>query len=188
VSCVLDELASLNYLPQLHLALTQARRFNLKMVVGFQDKGQLEARYGREATTLIGMPKTKIYLRTGDASAARWASENLGDIEVERISESSTHGRHNGSTETLQRTTERLVLPSEIQSLPDRHGYLQYEGCVVPISFPFRDLPIIAPAFIERKLPDEQHPNESNSGDKNLPPDGSGPAPKLEQGGMPFFS
>lgn len=188
VSCVLDELASLNYLPQLHLALTQARRFNLKMVVGFQDKGQLETRYGREATTLIGMPKTKIYLRTGDASAARWASENLGDIEVERISESSTHGRHNGSTETLQHTTERLVLPSEIQSLPDRHGYLQYEGCVVPISFPYRDLPIIAPAFIERQLPDEQHPDELDLSGKNPPPDGSVPSPKLEQGNTPFFS
>ncbi len=174
VWCVLDELASLNFLPQLHTALTEARRSNLRLVIGFQDKSQIETRYGHDASTLLGMPKTKIYLRAGEAQAAKWVSDNLGDVEVERISESRTHGERHTRTETRQKSIEKLVLPSEILTLPDRHGYLQHEGHVLPLSFPYRDIdPTVAP-FVRRELP------------KNEPPAQAGP-PQAEQGNLPYF-
>ncbi len=174
VWCVLDELASLNFLPQLHTALTEARRSNLRLVIGFQDKGQIETRYGHDAGTLLGMPKTKIYLRAGEAQAAKWVSDNLGDVEVERISESRTHGERHTRTETRQKSIEKLVLPSEVLTLPDRHGYLQHEGHVLPLSFPYREIdPTVAP-FMRRELP----------------PSGPPPQPEPaqpEQGNLPYF-
>jgi type IV secretory pathway TraG/TraD family ATPase VirD4 len=179
VWCVLDELASLNYLPQLHTALTEARRSNLRLIVGFQDKAQIETRYGNDASVLLGMPKTKIYLRAGENSAAKWASDNLGEIEVERISESWTYGERRTRTETLQRTTEKLVLPSEMTALPDRHGYLQHEGHVVPFSFPYRVIPAKAEPkpFMERDLPAPV-----------LLPSTPPEAPQTEQELLPHFS
>lgn len=174
VWCVLDELASLNFLPQLHTALTEARRSNLRLVIGFQDKGQIETRYGHDASTLLGMPKTKIYLRAGEAQAAKWVSDNLGDVEVERIAESRTHGERHTRTETRQKSIEKLVLPSEVLTLPDRHGYLQHEGHVLPLSFPYRDIdPTVAP-FVRRDLPQSE------------PSAQAGP-PQPEQGNLPYF-
>ncbi|RRA50503.1 hypothetical protein D1Y84_00395 [Acidipila sp. EB88] len=43
---VLDELASLNRLPQLHMALTEGRKYWNPVVLGFQGRSQLEKRYG----------------------------------------------------------------------------------------------------------------------------------------------
>ena len=99
------------------------------------------------------MPKTKIYLRAGDSKSAEWASKNLGEVEVERISETWTYGERRTRSESIHKSIEKLVLPSELMCLPDRHGYLQHEGHVVPINFPYREIPVIANPYIERKLP-----------------------------------
>jgi hypothetical protein len=56
---VLDEVASLQRLPQLHTALTENRKSNNPIVLGFQGRGQLEARYGHDAETMISQPATK---------------------------------------------------------------------------------------------------------------------------------
>ncbi len=153
VWCILDELSYLNYLPMLHTGLTQARRFNLRFVLGCQDVEQLTSRLGSDAHTIVGMPKTKIYLRAGDSKSAEWASKNLGEVEVERISETWTYGERRTRSESIHKSIEKLVLPSELMCLPDRHGYLQHEGHVVPINFPYREIPVIANPYIERKLP-----------------------------------
>lgn len=174
VWCVLDELASLNYLPQLHTALTEARRYNLRLMIGFQDKGQVETRYGHDAGTILGMPKSKMYLRAGEAQAARWVSDNLGEIEVERITESHTHGQRRTRTETRQKAVEKLVLSSEILALPDRHGYLQHEGHILPLSFPYREIKPTVEPFVRRELPKHEPPAK--------------PEPSSQQGNLPYFS
>ena len=46
---VLDELASLQRLPQLHTAMTENRKSNNPVVLGFQGRSQLETRYGHDA-------------------------------------------------------------------------------------------------------------------------------------------
>jgi len=46
---ILDELASLNALPQLHSALTKQRKSDNPIVLGFQGMSQLDALYGKKA-------------------------------------------------------------------------------------------------------------------------------------------
>jgi type IV secretory pathway TraG/TraD family ATPase VirD4 len=41
---VLDELASLNKLPQLHTAVTESRKYGNPVVLGFRGRSQLEKR------------------------------------------------------------------------------------------------------------------------------------------------
>ena len=56
-------------------------------------------------------------------------SQSLGEHEVEREALSRTTGQRGDSTSSqLQRTRERVVLPSEIASLPDLAGYLAFAG------------------------------------------------------------
>ena len=54
---VLDELASLNKLPQLHSAVTENRKYGNPVVLGFQGRSQLEKRYGQDAEAMVwGFP------------------------------------------------------------------------------------------------------------------------------------
>ncbi len=50
---VLDELASLQRLPQLTTAVTENRKSNNPMVLGFQGKAQVEALYGHVAEAML---------------------------------------------------------------------------------------------------------------------------------------
>jgi hypothetical protein len=45
-------------------------------------------------------------------------------------------------------------MPSEISGLPSLRGYLKLENLVVRLHFPFLDLPVRHPAFIERSIID----------------------------------
>ena len=65
---VLDELATLQRLPQLHTAVTENRKSNNPVVLGFQGRSQLETRYGHEAEAMLSQPATKIFLRTSEPS------------------------------------------------------------------------------------------------------------------------
>jgi hypothetical protein len=50
---ILDELASLQRLPQLHTAITENRKANNPVVLGFQGRSQLETRYGHDAEAML---------------------------------------------------------------------------------------------------------------------------------------
>ena len=81
---VLDELASLQRLPQLITAITENRKSNNPMVLGFQGKAQLEALYGHLAEVMLSQPATKIFLKTSEPNAAEWISSAIGEMEIER--------------------------------------------------------------------------------------------------------
>src|SRR5215469_14701210 len=61
---VLDELASLQRLPQLHTAITENRKSRNPIILGFQGKAQLEVVYGHLAEVMLSQPATKIFLKT----------------------------------------------------------------------------------------------------------------------------
>ena len=89
---VLDELASLQRLPQLITAITENRKSNNPMVLGFQGKAQLETLYGHMAEVMLSQPSTKIFLKTSEPNAAEWISRAIGEMEVERFRETRTRG------------------------------------------------------------------------------------------------
>jgi type IV secretory pathway TraG/TraD family ATPase VirD4 len=157
---ILDELASLQRLPQLHTAITENRKSNNPVVLGFQGRSQLETRYGHEAEAMLSQPATKIFLRTSEPRAAKWISDTIGEIEIERLRESRSTA-HNpkysvSKSYNLERQVEPLVMPSEITGLEPLHGYLKTGNLVVRMSFPYSVLPERHPKFIER--PGKQNP------------------------------
>ena len=135
---VIDELASLQRLPQLHTAITENRKSQNPVILGFQGRSQMEARYGEDAEAMLSQPATKIFLRTTEPKAAKWVSEAIGEIEIERIRETHFDGsRTRAAIIALDRQTEPLVMPSEISGLDDLRGFLKYGNHVARFSFPF---------------------------------------------------
>jgi type IV secretory pathway TraG/TraD family ATPase VirD4 len=171
---VLDELATLQRLPQLHTAVTENRKSNNPVVLGFQGRSQLETRYGHEAEAMLSQPATKIFLRTSEPHAAKWISDTIGRIEIERLRESRSSGQMSGQRNTTSYNNERdvvpLVMDSEISGL---------ENLVVRMSFPFIELPAKHPRFIQR--PTEIRPEEPSKTAEAAAGAGGGPEQKLTQ-------
>ena len=149
---VVDELATLNKLPQLHTAVTEGRKYNMAMVLGFQGRAQLESRYGHDAETMLSQPATKVFLRASDAKSAEWASKTIGDVETERMKQSRQDGWARSATTSygLERHVEPLVLPSEIAGLANLHGYIKVGNLVSPLQFPYVARPVVQPGLVPR--------------------------------------
>jgi hypothetical protein len=151
---VLDEVATLQRLPQLTTAITESRKSNCPMVLGFQGKAQVETLYGHIAEAMLSQPATKIFFKTSEPHASEWISKSIGEIEVERFRESRTRGVFPQNRENEQReiTREPLVMASEIGGLEPLHGYLKHGNLVVRMRMPYLKLDEPAEKFIERKI------------------------------------
>ena len=94
------------------------------------------------------------FLRTTEPRAAKWVSEAIGEIEIERLRETHYEGSRAGRNFALDRQTEPLVLPSEVSGLDDLRGFLKYGNHVARFSFPFIALEEKSPGFDERTMDD----------------------------------
>jgi len=153
---VLDELASLQRLPQLHTVITQGRKSQNPLVLGFQGKAQLEYIYGHLAEVMLSQPATNIWLKTKEPKAGQWVSEFIGKVEIERMRETHFDGSRSGRNFTLDRQEEPLVMESEISGLEDLHAFLKHQNFVTRFSFPYLDVPSTKTQFEPRELPDEK--------------------------------
>jgi type IV secretory pathway TraG/TraD family ATPase VirD4 len=170
---VIDELASLQRLPQLHTAVTENRKSKNPLVLGFQGKSQLEVIYGHLAEVMLSQPATKIFLRTTEPKAAEWVSNAIGKVEIERVKETKFDGTRSGKNFTLDRQIEPLVMDSEIEGLSDRHAYLKLGNNVVHFSFDYLDLPHHAPEFIPRNLLEDELSYDPRTLEKRKPQAGT---------------
>lgn len=153
---VIDELASLQRLPQFHTALTKGRKSDNPIVFGYQGKAQLETIYGHLAEVMLSQPTTKFILRTAEPNAAKWAAELIGEVEIERVRETVADGKRQGKSFMLDRQIEPLVMKSEVEGLPDLHAFVKINNYVSRFSFPVVDLPRIAKALEPRPIPAEK--------------------------------
>jgi hypothetical protein len=155
---VIDELASLQKLPQLHTAITESRKSRNPVVLGFQGKAQLEYLYGHLAEVMLSQPATSVWLTTKEPNAGEWVSKFIGKVEIERLRETHFDGTRAGHNFTIERQVEPLVLESEISGLADLHAFMKYQNFVTYFSFPYFDMPEIAKPFELRERPDDKLP------------------------------
>lgn len=152
---VLDELASLQRLPQLATALTENRKSKNPLVLGFQGKAQLEVIYGHMAEVMLSQPATKVFLATTEPKAAEWASKAIGSVEIERMKETHYDGSKAGKNFSLDRQIEPLVMDSEISGLAPLTAFLKHGNNVARFSFDYSVLPKSQTAFIPREEDDD---------------------------------
>jgi type IV conjugative transfer system coupling protein TraD len=128
----LDEVDSLNQMPSLSKALQEGRKNGICVVAGLQDYSQLIDVWGKDrGEAVLSMFNTTAIFRLNSVFSAEYASKTLGEAERERTEESARFGAHVGY-ESLnlgtRRDVERLVLPTDIMSLPDLTCYLRLPG------------------------------------------------------------
>jgi type IV secretory pathway TraG/TraD family ATPase VirD4 len=174
---VLDELASLQRLPQLHTAITENRKSRNPLVLGFQGKAQLEVIYGHLAEVMLSQPATKIFLKTTEPKAAEWVSNAIGKVEIERMKETHFDGSRSGKNFSLDRQVEPLVMDSEISGLENRHAFLKLGNNVARFHFEYMDVPQTTPGFVPRRVEDDELPFDPRTLAKKI---GMAQVPKVD--------
>lgn len=129
---VLDELAALGKLNGLESALTLGRKHGLCIIAGLQSTAQLDRLYGKDAATVLRScfrSMLVLAIAKADPATADELSRALGERELVRHEMSRSTGANGlGESQNLRRAQERLVLPSEIASLPNLEGFLALAG------------------------------------------------------------
>jgi Type IV secretion-system coupling protein DNA-binding domain len=86
--------------------------------------------------------------------AAKWISDAIGEIEVERLKESRRMGLLGSKKPyVMDIATKPLVMASEISGLEPLHGFIKQENRVVPVIFALAKKRTKQTEFIERKMP-----------------------------------
>jgi hypothetical protein len=152
---VVDEVHSLHRLPALYEAETEGRKYGLKLIQGTQGKPQYEEYYQTLAKTMLAAPRLKLFYRCGEPESARWISDTIGEVEIERPKIGTTASVEDRGRDSLNYSTvtehKPVISKEEIMSLADLHGYWKYGDVVVPFRLPLAPVRIVAPGYIARK-------------------------------------
>ncbi|AKS22837.1 MAG: plasmid coupling TrwB [Leptospirillum sp. Group II 'C75'] len=156
---VMDELDSLGTVNGLSDALTRGRKYGLAVIAAIQSIAQLRQRYGKDGSEVLDACfVTKLVMKQGSFDDAKHWSDYLGQIEEERITrtEGNSTGTGQASSNTgrsARRDIRQLVLPSELQDLPEFCGYARISGLsgIWPFRFPYRSWPEKIPAFVPKQ-------------------------------------
>ena len=155
-----DELASLNKLPDLPKALAEVRKYGGSFVLGLQTLSQIDEIYGQNTSRIItGLTSTKLIFRTPDSYTAKRMSEFLGEQEIMESQESISFGAHqmrDGVSLSDQKRKQPLVNYTEIMQLPNLSAYLQLpqDFPITKVAFKYLELPVMQSAFVEKDFAD----------------------------------
>jgi len=155
---IIDELPTLNHLPELPKALAEVRKYGGCFVIGLQSVSQLEDIYGRATTqTMSGLTGTKIIFRASETIAAKRMSELLGEQEVMEAVESISFGAHqvrDGVSLSDQKRRQVTIPYTDILQLNNLEAYLKLPGNypIAKIEFDYHNLGPSVSAFKKRPI------------------------------------
>jgi hypothetical protein len=123
-----DEFGSLFKLDSVVRLLAEGRSKGACTVLGTQDMAQIRQKYKDDTETLVNNCNSKVIARVTSKDEAKYISEMIGDLEVEKESEKTdyTFDKGRGFSMSLHdssaggdRRTKAAVMPAEISNLPD---------------------------------------------------------------------
>jgi hypothetical protein len=152
---IADELQTLQRLSQLPNLLTRGRKRGLRSCLGCQSSQQFKSIYGTDAQTLLSQPMTKLVCRTSEPETSKWASDLIGQVERITHRASVSVGGKDSFNLSDERRIDPLILPSELQKLPNLHAIMIHAGLVCPTTVPLMDRLERVPDFIERRTQEE---------------------------------
>ena len=127
---IADELAGLGKLPTLGKLLSQGRKYKATALVGYQTSGQIEDIYGKDgAKEILQGLQNKFVFRCSDSDTSKKASLELGEQDIEEVATTIQFGKlASNDRNSLNRSikTRPVVMPSEIQNLPDLQAYIKF--------------------------------------------------------------
>lgn len=133
-----DEFGTLRALNSLKDLLALGRSKGCSFWLGIQEKAQLDAIYGKElANSIINQCNNYVVFRMNDSESAQYFSNLFGEKESELMESTFSSGaRDYRDTESYRnlRFTDRLLLPSQLQSLPSLSCFLKISGFPLTLS------------------------------------------------------
>lgn len=155
---IVDELASLNKLPCLDMALAEGRKYGACLVLGFQNLAQIQSLYGRDgAKSMSELMVSKFMFQAVDHENARMLSSMFGHRESIEAHENVSYGANeirDGVNLSHQKRTEPLVATDKLMHLAPLHFYALIAGQKVCLrdSFSYYNFPSVALPLAERHL------------------------------------
>ncbi len=150
-----DELHTLDKVVTLASTLAELRKYGGCAVIGFQGAKQAVEIYGVNGLdALMDSCSTHIFFRQNNEASASYASKQIGKADMFESTSNLSYGAsdvRDGQQHGQQRHLRELVLPSEIQGLPDLSGYIRF-GKSIPIvrfKLKYTARENVAPGFIE---------------------------------------
>ncbi|WP_322498273.1 type IV secretion system DNA-binding domain-containing protein, partial [Candidatus Cyrtobacter comes] len=120
---IIDELPTLQKIPSLSNALAVSRASGGCFVLGIQNIAQLREIYSKNgAQNIVSECNTKGIFRTNDPDTAKWASDLIGDSEVEEFKEGLSYGAHkmrDGVSIQSNEKRKNIIMPSEFLAMPN---------------------------------------------------------------------
>lgn len=122
----LDEVGQFEKIPSITMALETLRSKGVRVVLGLQSTSQIEKEYSQSDLNIwTGQCNTKIICQLQETHDQKWASDLVGDRELERYHHQwSTSSGNGASTKSRnwQRLTEKVLMPAEFgQRLSANH-------------------------------------------------------------------
>jgi type IV conjugative transfer system coupling protein TraD len=167
----LDELPSLGTLTILKQSLVEARKYGVVHVVGLQNIAQLRDAFGKDVTQVLRSNlQNYLVLRVADEETAEAYSKLLGSFEQDERDEGLSFGlssARDGSSQQISRKEVRLVMPAELQHLPDCTGYVQVAGDwpLTRVTYAPKKREVVAVGFLERLDLAVSHESSPGAGD-----------------------
>jgi len=155
---VIDEFGSLGLIPSIFDFLTMARSKGGVLMVANQDLGSVTDLYGEhKQSTFFNNFNFTLCFRINDPKTSDFLSKAFGEREVLKKMESRQMSPNEfGDRLTLQTQdkTEKVILPTEFQTLPNFDAFFKISNYGISrMTVPHREkdfLPEIAPHFIKR--------------------------------------
>jgi hypothetical protein len=128
---IIDELDALGEIDGLKDALARVRKFGGRCVLGLQSISQVSGTYKAAAHAIVENSGNTVIFRCSASEhggTAEFASKLIGQREVLHTTRSRTRrpGAWRASTTTSESIRiEPAIMPSEIERLPDLHGFLK---------------------------------------------------------------
>lgn len=133
----LDEAQALGKLQTLPMYLAESRKYGGATLVGFQGYSQAKRIYGDEGVEeLSDLFATFSVMRCNGNKTADWCAKQLGKTDNIEVNESLSYGLNSardGANLQNSRRERDIVLPAELQNLPDLNGYVKF-GREVPVA------------------------------------------------------
>jgi hypothetical protein len=124
---VIDEAKSIGQLPSLPAILDKGRKHNVSVVLGFQAFSQMKKIYGEhDANAIFQGLQNQFFFRMTDVECAKYASDVLGEEEVDAASLGMSYGEANSANRgsiNHARVRRKIVMPEEIRNQEILHAY-----------------------------------------------------------------
>ena len=129
---LIDEFGTLQKLPTVKDLLTLSRSKGGGVWIGVQDVGQIDRLYGPHGRqTIVNACGTSVHFSVADPDTAEFVSKKIGDTRYKSIEEVHSIGVtdfKDGISLQPRDKTERLVMPSDLQNLPDLECFIKIPG------------------------------------------------------------